>query len=235
MIALLQNVLRQTMDRISSQVTLYAPGLLAGILILMVAYILAVVTRWLITRIFKGVAFDRFLRQSGLSAMLPHTGRIHAVEIVAGAAFWLILLAGLLTGISAFNTQLTSRITETVVFLSPKLLAAAAILIAGIWLGQYLSRHVLVWAVNEGIPSGRRLAAAVRALVIFVAVAAAADYLNFARTVFLAAFIIVVGGIVLTASLAFGLCGKEILHQHLKGKAGQPDDKKEEMSIWRHL
>jgi hypothetical protein len=234
MIHLLESVIRETMQRISYQFSTYAPGLLAGMLIVLLAYVLARLARWLISRIFKGIAFDRFLRQSGLLSMIHPSGRVRTVEIVAKAAFWLILLAGTVTGVSALNTQLTSQIASTVLLLSPKLLAAAAIVIAGFWLGQFFSRHILVWAVNEGIPSGRRLAQAVRIVVVFVAVAAAADHLNFARNVFLAAFILVVGGIVLSASLALGLYGKEVLHRCLREK---PDltQEKEEMSIWRHI
>jgi hypothetical protein len=234
MINLFQDVIRQTAQRISNQVVTYAPGLLVGLLIVIVAYILARAVRWLLARIIKGIAFDRFLHQSGLSAMLNRSGRMRAADFVAKLVFWLILLGGILTGISAFDTQLTTRITETVVFLSPKLFAAAAILIAGMWFGQYLGRHLLVWAVNEGIPSGRRLAAAVRVLVVFVAIAAAADHLDFARNVFLAAFILVVGGIVLAASLAFGLYGRDVLKRFMKDKPDSPDEK-DEMSIWRHL
>ena len=234
MIHLLEGVIRETMQRISNQFSTYAPGLLAGFLIVLIAYVLARMARWLISRIFKGIAFDRFLRQSGLLSMLNRSGRVRTVEIVANAAFWLILLGGVVTGVSAFDTQITSQITATVIFLSPKLLAAAAILVAGFWLGRYLSRHILVWAVNEGIPSGRRLALAVRVLVVFVAVAAAADHLNFARNVFLAAFILVVGGIVLSASLALGSYGKEVLHRCLQEKPDKTPEK-EEMSIWRHI
>jgi hypothetical protein len=234
MIHLFESVIRETIQRISNQFSTYAPGLLTGILIVLIAYVLAWLARWLLSRIFKGIAFDRFLRQSGLLSMLNRSGRVRGVAIVANTAFWLVLLAGVVTGISAFDTQITSQITETLVFLSPKLLAAAAILVAGFWLGQYLGRHILVWAVNEGIPSSRRLAAAVRVLVVFIAVAAAADYLNFARNVFLAAFILIVGGIVLAASLALGLYGKEVLHRYFQEKPDKTQEK-EEMSSWRHI
>ena len=165
MINLFESVMRETIQRISNQFSTYAPGVLTGILIVLIAYVLARVARWLISRIFKGIAFDRFLRQSGLLSMLNRSGSVRTVEIVANTAFWLILLGGVVTGVSAFDTQITSQITQTVIFLSPKLLAAAGIIVAGFWLGQYLSRHILVWAVNEGIPSGRRLAQAVRVLV----------------------------------------------------------------------
>jgi hypothetical protein len=234
MLNFLENVYNQTVDRISGAISTYAPGLIAGLLIVVVAYILAKLVRWVLSRIFKGIAIDRFLRQSGLFAMVDRSGKAHAADLVASAAFWVVFLGGVLTAISALDTQLTTRITETAVFLAPKLLAAAAIIVAGIWLGRYLSRHTLVWAVNEGIPSGRRIATGVRILVIFIAVAAAADYLNFARYVFLAALILVLGGIVLAASLSFGLSGHDLLKRHLQEK-GEKSEEKDSMSYWKHL
>ncbi len=234
MIELLRNILQETLARITRQISTYAPGLLAGLLVVLVAYILARLVRWLLGRIFKGIAFDRFLRQSGILSVLDGSGSIHASVLVARAAFWLVFLGGVLTGISALDTQLTTRITETIVFLAPKLLAAAGIIVGGIWFGRYLGHHILVWAVNEGIPSGRHLAAAGRILVVFVAVTAAADYLGFARNVFLAILILVLGGIVLTASITIGLYGRDYFRRYLMGKPTEPSDK-EEMPVWKHL
>ncbi len=234
MIELLKNVLQKTIERITKEISTDAPALLAGLLIVLVAYGLARLARWLLGKIFKGTAFDRFLRQSGLSSMMDRSGGVRAAELVAGAAFWLIFLGGVLTGISAFDTQLTSRITETAVFLAPKLLAAAGIIVAGIWFGRYLGNHLLVWAVNEGIPAGRRFAAAARVLVVFVAITAAADYLGFARNVFLATLILVLGGIVLTASIICGLCGRDYVMRYMQEKPPQTRDNND-IPIWKHL
>jgi hypothetical protein len=109
------------------------------------------------------------------------------------------------------------------------------ILLAGAWLGQYLGRSMLVWAVNENFPSPRRLAAVVRILIMFVAVVVAADNLDFARSVFLAAFIIFVGGAVLAASLAIGLGrGTGTVQRFLEDKRERAVEAGDR-SLWSHL
>ena len=118
-------------------------------------------------------------------------------------------------------------------FLLPKLLIAGLILLGGAWLGQYLGRGMLVWAVNENVPSPRRLAAAVRIVIMFVAVVVAADQLDFARSVFLAAFIILVGGAVLAVSLAIGL-NRGAVPRFLDERRS-PHEDAEERSLWSHL
>lgn len=234
MIGTLQQVLERALERLSALTTTYLPPLLAGLAILLVAYGIALAARWLLTRIFKGIAVDRFLRQSGISSMLTRSGRLRVTPLVAAGAYWSILLAGLLTALSAFDSRVTSRIVEAVVFLFPKLVIVAAILVAGLWLAQYLGRSTLVWAFNEGLPWPRRLAGAVRVVIVFAAVVIAADRLDFGRNVFLAAFILLVGGAVLAASLALGLGGREAVRRYLEERAGRREGEAER-SLWSHL
>jgi hypothetical protein len=234
MIDTLRRVLQDTLERLSDQLMTYLPGFLAGVTILFVAYWIARATRWLLNRIFKGIAFDRFLRQSGISGLLNYSGRFRATRLVADTAYWGILLLGLLTGFSAFNTQITSRIIESVLLLLPRMVIAALIILAGIWLGQFLGRSTLVWAVNEGIPSPRRWAAAVRVILVFIAVVVAADQLNFAKNVFLAAFILLMGGVVLAVSLALGLGSREIVRHYFQ-EASPSSEESLERSLRDHL
>ena len=233
MIGTPQRILEQTLERLSGQVTRTLPPLLAALSIVLAAWLLAGAARWLLTRAFKGAA-DRFIRESGQTSMLDHTGQIRCAPLAARGAYWLILMAGLLTGLSAFDTALTTRMVEGAGLLFPKLVTAALILLLGAWLAQYLGRTVLVWSVNEGVPYARRLAAALRSGVFFLSVAVAANVLDFAGSVFLAAFVIFAGGAVLTASLALGLGSRDAVRRHLAAKQGEAESE-EERATWRHL
>ncbi|MFN8008600.1 MAG: hypothetical protein U0V70_16575 [Terriglobia bacterium] len=230
----LRAILQITLERLSAQIMTYTPGLLAALVIVLSFYGVARFSRWLLNRIFKGMALDRFLQQSGLSTFLSRSGRIQTTRLVAESAFWIILLPGALTGLSVFNTNLTTRMTEALVFLFPKLVTAALILLAGAWLGQYLGRSTLVWAVNEGIEFPRRIAAGVRLAIFFVAIVVASDQLNFARSVFLSAFLIVAGGAVLTIGLILGLHSRDWISKFRQNKAMTPDDSLEP-SLRHHL
>ncbi len=230
----LRHILEITLERLSTQITIYLPGLLAALTIVLGAYVMGRLTRWVMNKIFKGMALDRFLQQSGLSTLLSRSGSLHSTRLVAESAYWVILLVGLLTGLSAFNTNITTRMTETVVLLFPKLITAAVILLVGVWLGQYLGRSTLVWAVNEGLPFARRIATGVRVAILFVAVVVVADQLNFARNVFLSAFLILAGGAVLTISLILGLRSRDWISQFKQGKDSHSEEPLER-SFRRHI
>ena len=234
MIDTLRTILEGALERLQSCVIAYLPAALAALTLIVSAWLIASVGRWLLYRVVKGRVIDKFLRQSGLAFMLGGSGRLRASSIVAEAAYWGVLAAGLLMGISAFNTDLTGRIIQSLLFLLPKLIIAGGILLGGVWLGHYLGRSMLVWAVNEDLPFPRRLAAFVRIAIVFVAVVAASYQLDFARPVFLSAFILVAGGAVLSVSITAALAMRGEFRR-LFGERREGDAEPEKRSLWSHL
>jgi hypothetical protein len=231
MIDILKTIVQEAAKRLHHQMTTYLPSLLAAVVVVIGAYLTAVLVRWLIYRIFKGFAVDKFLRESGVVYLLAPSGRLQATRIAAETAFWCILLTGFLLGLDVFGSDFTTQMQQAIVSFLPKLFIAGIILLTGSWLSQYLGRSALVWAVNENFPSPRRLATGVRVLVTFAAVVVAADQLHFSSNVFIAAFIIIVGGAVLAASLAIGLGGQGIRHLFKETSSEDPAER----SLWSHL
>jgi Mechanosensitive ion channel, conserved TM helix len=234
MLETLQRILEQALQQLTYVLQAFVPPLLAGAAVLLVFYVVAAFGRWLINRIFKGTAVDRFLSQSGISTMIDRSGRLRARRVASAAVFWIIFGIGLLTALSAFNTAITTRMVDSLVSLFPKLVTAGAILLGGVWLAQYFARTLLVWAVNESVPAARYWAAAVRIVIIFAAVVVAADHLDFARSVFLAAFILLVGALALAAALAVGLGARDAVRRQLS-EDRQRDDYALERSLQDHL
>lgn len=234
MILVLQQIFERTLARLAQQLILYVPPLIVAATIILVAWLLAVTVRWMVLRIVKGAALDKFLRETGLSSMLNRSGRLRGAALISGACYWVILAIGILTALDVFDTTLTSRIIEATVFSVPKLATALVILVAGFWLGQYLNRSTIIWAVNEGMPYARRLATAVRIIVIFVAVVVAAEALDFAREVFFAAFIILVGAAALASAIALGFGLRGAFEKRI-GRPPNAQTGEEERSLWSHL
>jgi hypothetical protein len=131
MIETLRRVLEGAIERLHHHVTTYLPSLLAALTLMLGAYLTAVLVRWVIYRIFKGLSMDKFLRQSGIAFIVDSSGRLRATRLVAETAYWGILLSGVLVGVNVFDTDLTTQIIQSFVFLLPKLIVAGLILLAG--------------------------------------------------------------------------------------------------------
>src|SRR5262249_4781412 len=100
MIATLRTILEGAIERLHNHVNTYLPPALAALTLILSALLIASIVRWLLYRIFKGMAIDRFLRQSGLAFMLARSGRLRATKMVAESVYWCILLTGVLMGIN---------------------------------------------------------------------------------------------------------------------------------------
>jgi hypothetical protein len=233
----LNAIVRDALQRLYHQTTTDLPPLIAAVTIFLIAYVIATLARWLIHRAFKGLELERWMRRSGISTLLDRSGRLRAPHMVGRVVFWAILFAGILTALNAVGGGVTSRIVESAVMLLPRAVAGAVIVLGGVLLAQFLGRGALVWAVNEDMPYPRRISMLVRVLVVFVAVVAAADTLDFARTVFLAAFILIVGGLALAIGIAVGLTMRDAMKTYLQDRSSRvaPPYSEEEKSLWSHL
>ncbi len=231
MIGTLQRIMAEAFARLADPVAAFLPRLIAAVLILAVGVLIAVLVRWVATSTIKAAGVDRFLTQSGLSSLLGLSGRFRTSRAVAGTLYWLVIGATTLIALSALDTVLTTRLIDGAIILLPKLITAGAIILAGLWIGQYVGRSTLVWACNENIRRPRLLASAVRAGVVLVAVVAAADHLDFARTVFLAGFIILCGGLAIGLAISAG----SFARRHFTPNEAPSEQCEPEESYWDHL
>jgi hypothetical protein len=234
MIRIVQEIFEKAMARLSLHLVTFAPPLIVAVVVLLVTFLIALALRWLIVKAIKGAAIDKFLRDSGVASVVDRSTNLRATTLLAGFVYWATLGIGILTALDVFDTSLTSRIIESVVFAIPKLLTAAAILLIGYWLSRYLSRSALVWAVNEELPYGRRLALGIKLGILFVAVVVSAETLGFAERVFFAAFVIVCGACGVAVAIGAGMTLRPLFHRSLD-KNGEPAERELERSLWNHL
>lgn len=232
MLQTIQEVFQRSLDRAAAQAVAFVPPLLVGLTLLAAAFVVAVLVRRLFQKMLRTDSMDQFLHDSGVSTFLPGTARVTVGPAIANGVYWCILILGGLTAVNVFDTHLATEIVEGTVYLLPKLIGAGAILLAGFWLGQFLSRSVLVWACNEELPQPRRWAAIVRVAVVFLSVVVAAEILHFAARVFFAAFVILAAGVTLAASLAFGLGARETVSRMMATRRSRDED---ESPLLKHV
>src|SRR4051812_40522908 len=93
-------ILQGVVDRLHLQATSYLPSLIAAGIVILGAVVLATVVRRILYRIFKGAAIDRFMRRTGLAHLIDPSGRLRGTRVTAEAAYWSILMIGVLAGLS---------------------------------------------------------------------------------------------------------------------------------------
>ena len=107
MVETLRRILDGVLERLQSEMTSHLPSLLAALIIVLGAWLIALVARWVLYRIFKGPAIDKFLRQSGVAFMLDRSGRLRATWLVAGSVITRYCWATMIRGSAALRSSET--------------------------------------------------------------------------------------------------------------------------------
>lgn len=219
-----QEMLRRAAQRSLENAVEFLPGLLGLIVILVVSFLVGATVRWLLLRALRGMHFDRRTEQMGLGALADWSALGGPSLVVARVAMWLIVFAGLLTGLSALDAALPEQFARAIFAYLPDVLAALLILIAGTLAARFLARSVLIGSVNLRLPSARLLSVGVKWMILVLAWTMALEHLGIGRQILTLAFGILFGGIVLTLSLAVGLGAKDLVRDALERQVRPPEE-----------
>lgn len=208
------------------------PNLLAMGIILSIGLVAAWASGHLVERVLRVVGLDRLTNRLGVNAALIRGGvKQDPSYLVGRAAFWIVGVFSAVAALGALNLQPINRAAQAFIAYIPHLLTAGVILAAGYLLSNFVSRATLIAAVNGGLPPARLIATCSRWGVQVIAAAMAMEQLGIAKNIVVVGFGIAFGGVVLAASLAFGLgagdLAKDLLARQFQLKqtpASQRDD-----------
>ena len=211
---------KQALDQSMAQVLTKLARLLPGTVALLVALGISIVVAWILANIVRrllvGMQFDERLVRWGFPSVAEGSPVKSPTVLVSGTIACLVIIAGLLIGIAAFDAEWTSRFVDSIVAYVPNVLGALLVLLVGTIIARFLGRSVLISAVNMNFEYGRLLSVGVKWLVIVLAVAMALEHLRIGPGIVELAFGILFGGIVLALALAVGLGSKELVTKSLE-------------------
>jgi hypothetical protein len=222
MLEQVDRVLREAMNQIVVLTAGFLPGVLVSLVLVLATFVVAAFVRMMLMRGLRGLEFDRWAEQAGVSGLVGWSSSASPTTAVARSAYWIIVVLGLLVSLTALNATMPSRLAFSVFEYVPHLLAALMILVIGAVAARFLARSVLIEAVNMQIQSARLLSLVVKWLVLMVAVAMALDHLGIGRSVLLLAFGITFGGVVFAAALAVGLAARDVVGRAIERQLREP-------------
>jgi hypothetical protein len=220
--------LKQSIHRIVLVLVAFLPGVLAFLLALLLFAVAGFALSALVKSLLVAVKFDERLasrEDSGSPARVADWSPAHSPTLLAArVVFWVCTLLGVAVGILAFDASYSSDARWSI-FLLPyfaHMTGAVLILLVGGLLARFLSRSVLIGAVNAQLQYSRFLSLGIKWLVYVLAGAMALDHLQIGGAIVSLAFGILFGGIVLTLSLAVGLGSRDIVTRSIEKTMVKP-------------
>ncbi len=195
--------------RVAHAVAGFLPGIALMLLVLLFAFLVALLVRFALRRSLTGIDFDRRMHRWGLTTTGEWTPKNAPSAIVAHAGFWFVLLVGFLAGLQALDTGVTDAVAARTLSWIPNLLGGILIFAAGLAVARFLERTALIGAVNMRIREARLLALGVKWLALLFASALALEEVGVGGPILTVSFAVIFGGIVLALALAIGLGSRE--------------------------
>jgi len=221
----LQSIMQESWRQLAAQSAHVLPNVLAGLLIFVVGVVAGVtvgaVARWA----FALAKVDRGAERLGIAGPLAKMGITSTARLIARLLKWATIASAFIPALYSLDQRVASDLVGRTLLYLPQLAVAVALLWVGTALSRFLSRGVLIAAVNHEVSSPRLLAAITRVGVILVTAAVALEHLGIGRTTVLTAFAILFGGVTLAAALALGLGSQDLVRSWLAGRIGRPPEK----------
>jgi hypothetical protein len=227
------DALRQSVQRLLTSLAGFLPGVVAMLVAVLLAALLGATMRWGICRVLRWLRFDQRLERWGVSALAEWSPSRSPTLLVGRLVFWVIVLLGTLVGLAALDATLMSTMLGRLLVYLPNVFVAVLLVLVGSVLARFLSRGVLISAVNLQLQSARLVSLGVKWLVLLLTVAMALDHLSIGGAILKLAFGILFGGIVLALALAVGLGSKDVVSRSWERQAEKRPEQAE--APVRHL
>ncbi|HEX5410546.1 MAG TPA: hypothetical protein VFZ27_01650 [Terriglobia bacterium] len=227
------NTLSQTLGNFFTALALFLPRVLSMLVVIVAGFLIALVLKVIVRRIFGIASFRKYCDSAGLTLMMRKAALPPPVEFLGQVIFWVVWIVFIVLGIDALGIgALREQISRFFLFL-PQIFVAMLVLFIGLLIANFFSRATLLAAANANYPSARLLSSLVRLLIIIFFVTMALEQIGLGRRVVLIAFSIAFGAVMMGTAIAFGLGGRDVARRFLERQFmnnEEPAEKDEEIS-----
>ena len=214
--------LKQSTQRVLGVLVSFLPGLLVFLLSIVVltgvGMVLAAACKAILTRVHLDDKLASKRLPGAVSSLGDWSPSHSPTLLISRTLLWLCIVVGVAIGITAFDAayQANAQVEMFVLPYITHLIGAVLLLFAGGLIARFLSRSVLISAVNAQLQYARVLSLGVKWLVLVLTAAMALDHLRIGGTIVELAFGILFGGIVFALSLAVGLGSRDLVTRSIE-------------------
>jgi hypothetical protein len=205
------------LHEVAQGIVAFLPGLLSGLVVLLIGFGLAWLVKLLAVRIVRLLKADAAFARTGVTEALNKMAvKDTPAKLIGRTFFWLVMIIFLVLSLKVMKVPVIDQLLERFLLYLPNVFVALIILVLGWFLGNFAGRAALIAAVNAGSKLAGQLSRAVKGIILLFAFVMAFEQLGIGRNTIVAAFIIAFGGVVLALALAFGLGGRDLARRTLE-------------------
>ncbi len=211
-------IVMDALRRIVTDILSFVPGLVNGLLVLLVGYLVARFVRWLIGVVLRRLGIDALADRSGVVGGLRGLGiGLSPSRLIAQTVFGLLMLSFAITATQLMRLGSVAGLLERLLNFLPSVIAALIVFLLGSMVARLAGTWVSLLAAGGGLGSARQLGRLVQYIVsLFVAILAL-GVLGIQIGLLVTAITIIIAAFGLGIGLALGLGARTIVYHILAG------------------
>lgn len=188
----------------------FLPNMIGAIIILVLGWIVGMIVATLIDRLFRLVGLQALFEKARVEDILKKANaKMDATALLASVVKWIIYLVAFISAANTLKLTAVADFLNSVLIYVPQVIIAAAILLIGLVLANFLSAVVKGSIQTANLSFADTSSLIVRWSIIVFSFMAALSQLGIAENMINTLFIGFVAFISIAGGLAFGLGGKD--------------------------
>lgn len=235
--------LLKTYQNALSSAVAATPRVMTGLILAVVALILAKLVENVLRAMLLRLRFDDILGRAGIDKSLQRVGvRQSLTFVLPRIAYFLLLLLFAQTGSEGLGLHAIAGAISAFMAYLPNVIAAFLLLVIGSAVGQFAGNSVAEAARNSGIDYAASLGSMVSALILFVVGIMALAQLKINTDIIRIVTLCFLSGLALAFGLSFGLGTRDVTRNIIAGfyarkifRAGEPMEIRGERGILKAI
>lgn len=194
------------------------PGLLLGIIVLLIAWLLARIISSGFEKLLKTVKFDQFSERMKLTTFLNQMGvQMSPSALIGRFIYWIFVLLIIASAAETLNWTAVSYQIQRFLDYLPNLITAILVFIVGTYLASLVRDFVRSSTSSLGISTGRILSSVIYYVLFIMVVLTAMEQAKIDTKILSTNLLIIIAAIMLAAAISYGFASKDVLSNILAG------------------
>lgn len=212
---------------ISSRLSVFAPRLILALVVLVVGWLIALIVGNIVATVIQSIGFDSLARKIGLTRLLDSAGIEKSISAIVGQLLtWILVVVVFMAAAEVLGIESVQIFLNAVLSYVPNVIGAAATLLIGLVLANFLADVVRHASQAGGLDHTNALTVITRnAVVIFTMIAVLAQ-LGIAGDIMRALLYGFIAMVTIAGGIAFGLGGQGTAKRAVEGLEAELQAKK---------
>ena len=223
---MLVGAIRDSVERGFDTFFEWLPALIGALVILIIGYIIAKVVGGAITKLLRRGGIDRSMTEGQAGTWVSKITSSPS-HLIGRIAFWALFLGAISLAVSALGIEALESFVAAIYAYLPNVIAALLIFLVATAVAAGIA--ALIGRVMGDTPTGKVLATVAPGLVMVIAIFMILNQLLIAPEIVIITYAALIGALALAAALAFGLGGREVAAQMLRGAYEKGQEQREQV------